>query len=282
MKRKLFTLLVAGALLACAAAAGLRASRVMKTYPGPRLARAEVALVSRTIVFVQADQVDGMEVPGMQREYLDHLEMRPGPHTLRLVYQMIGADGTTAASVRDVTISFEVEAGRIYELDPNLSSHPVPRPEDPTRTEYTWSPQVTDITGSDEKEHAKLRERAEMAFRESREDLLPTLASPRIVLVNLHYLRVHSLDGDGRDRGAMLDFLELSPGRHTLLVSSLLHKDEPRATIECTVEAGHTYALSQGGGLVWDPFKPTVLDITAEMDNVKQSLVPKILKFLKK
>ncbi|MGV8040156.1 MAG: hypothetical protein AB2L07_08775 [Thermoanaerobaculaceae bacterium] len=282
MRRQFFVLVAVAALLPCAVLAGLRASRVMKTYPGPRLARAEVALVSRTIVFVQADQVDGMEVPGMLREYLDHLELRPGPHTLRLVYQMIGADGTTAASVRDVTISFEVEPGRIYELDPKLSSHPEPRPEDPTRTEYTWSPRVTDITGSDEREHAKLRERAEKAFRESREDPLEHLSTPRIVLVNLHYLRIHSLDGDRRDRGSMLDFLELSPGRHTLLVSSLLHKDEPPATVECSVEAGHTYALSQGGGLVWDPFKPTVVDITAEMDNVKQSLVPKILKFLKK
>lgn len=275
-------LVVAGVLLPCAAAAGLRGSKIMKTYPGPRLARGEVALVSRTIVFVQADQVDGMEVPGLLREYLDHLEMRPGPHTLRLAYQMVGTDGTTAASVRDVTIRFEVEAGHAYELDPKLSSHPVPQPDDPTRTEYTWSPQVTDITGSDEKEHGKLRERAEKAFRESREDPLPTLTSPRIVLVNMHYLRVHSLDGDGRDRGAVFDFMELSPGRHTLLVSSLLHKDEPPTAVECTVESGHTYALSQGGGLVWDPWKPAVVDITAEMDNVKQSLVPKVLKFLKK
>lgn len=282
MRRQALALVAAGTVLAGVAFGGLRPSRIMKTYPGPLLPRGEVALVSRSVVFVQADQVDGKEVPGALRDYVDHLELRPGTHALRLVFQMVGSRGESAASVRDVTVHFEVEAGHSYVLEPNLSSQLQRQPDDPTRSEYAWSPQIADITASSADEHVKLRERAERAFRESREDPLPTLTSPRIVLINLHYLRVHSLDGDGRDRGAIFDFLELAPGHHTLLVSSLLRKGEPPVPVECTVEAGHTYALSQGGGLVWDPWHPAVLDVTAEMDNVKQSFVPKILKLLKK
>lgn len=261
---------------------GLRPSRIMKTYPGPRLARDEVALVSRSVVPVHVDQVDGMEVPGMLRDYLDHLEMRPGPHALRVVYQMIGASGASAMSERAVTVRFEVEAGRAYALEPNLSSATASRPDDPSRTEHTWSPRVVEVTASDSEDHVNLRARAEKAWAEAHARPLEVLTSQRIVLVNLHYLKIHSIDGDGKVRGPMLDLLELSPGRHTLVVSSLLHQAEPPGTVECSVEPGHTYALSQGGGLASDRWQPGVLDITTEMDNVKASFVPDILKLLSK
>lgn len=274
--------MAAGILLPWLAWGGQRASRLVKTYPGPYLARGAVALVSRTLVLVEADQVDGKEVPRLLRLYADHFELQPGSHTLRLVYQMVGVSGANIESLRDVTIRFEVEAGRSYSLEPNLTSQPAPTADDPTRTEYTWSPKVVDITESSHKENVKLRERAEKAFRDSRDEPLGLPASPQIVLVNLHELAVDSLDGDGRKLDAGWDFLHLTPGRHSLVVSSPTRPAQAPTSVDCVVEPGRTYALSQGGSLAWDPWKPAVLDITPELDNVKQSLVPKIQRFLKK
>jgi hypothetical protein len=248
------------------------APKYVKTYPGRPQPRASVALLARMEGPVSFYSVDGRTIEYQTGYGANRLELLPGTHQAWVVLSSAASSAatTTFFSGRQ-SVQFRVEAGRVYVLYGNQKG-------------MVWSPSVVDITSSTDKKERKAAADLEKAFVEYRFTPAPHLAPPAGAAALMAMQGVHpfSIDDVAVPANRKFSFFfSVAEGRHAIVVVSIWDTDRVAPTrLEFTAAAGHVYAIVRNGTAWWGPWAPNVVDVTGEMDNIKENLIVRINKGL--
>ena len=261
--------LVLAATLAMAPQA-LAATTYVKTYAGAALPPESVALVDVTKVI--ALSIDGVHIPTIEwPSRIHYVEVAPGAHTLRVF--MLGGAWLAATAP---TLSADFKAGRVYAVEPNISER-----------ERRWDPSVVEVAATDSGHQTPARQAA-IEYRRSEPARLLPLGGVAVLVDAGHY--VLSVDGVAIPFSTGKILHRLSPGTHAIVAGThgttrvaalqYLNAYTP-VTVTLTVIADHVYYLTPTEDFMqFEPWKPKVADITAEMDGTAECLVGRVNHFL--